>query len=142
MQLAAASLGSQNATPRADPSQELARPDKVDAYVGRRLRARRNEMGLSQGALGRRLGLTFSQVQKYEKGTNRIGAGRLYHLAALLGVSVQYFFEGMEGSGSAIESQEVEPTEAARLHQAFVKIADPQARQALLSLASSMAKAG
>ena len=99
-------------------------------------------MGLSQGALGRRLGLTFSQVQKYEKGTNRIGAGRLYHLAALLGVSVQYFFEGMESSGPATESQEVEPTEAARLHQAFVKIADPQARQALLSLASSMAKAG
>ena len=142
MQLASASRGGQNATARADPTQKPTPYGKMDAYVGRRLRARRNEVGLSQGALGRHLGLTFSQVQKYEKGTNRIGAGRLYHLAALLGVSVQYFFEGVESSGPATERPEVELTEAARLHEVFVRISDPQARQALLSLASSMAKAG
>jgi len=73
MQLASASRGSKNAFPRADPTQELTPYGKMDAYGGRTLRARRNEVGLSQGALGRHLGLTFSQVQKYEKGTNRPG---------------------------------------------------------------------
>jgi len=98
------------------------------------------QVGLSQGALGRHLGLTFSQVQKYEKGSNRIGAGRLCHLAALLGVSVEYFFEGSEEPrpDPAIKGDSVIVAEAARLQEAFVRISDPHARQALLSLASSM----
>ena len=74
---------------------------EIDAHVGRRMRQRREALGVSQGRLGRHLGLTFSQVQKYEKGTNRIGAGRLYLLADFLGVPVQYFFEGLEGGPAA-----------------------------------------
>ena len=61
------------------------------------MRQRREALGISQGRLGRHLGLTFSQIQKYEKGSNRIGAGRLYQIAAFLGVAPGYFFEGIEG---------------------------------------------
>lgn len=95
-------------------------------------------MGLSQGAMGRHLGLTFSQVQKYEKGTNRIGAGRLYHLAVLLSVPVQYFFDGL--GAPPLTSEPMVAEEAARMQVAFVSISDPNARQALLSLASSIGK--
>jgi transcriptional regulator with XRE-family HTH domain len=117
--------------------------EAIDAYVGARLRSRRVELSLSQEKLGRHLGVTFSQVQKYEKGSNRIGAGRLYHLATLLGVTVQYFFEGLD------DLQPVPPGEGGdaaagdglRLQEAFGRITDPDARQALLALASSMAEA-
>ena len=68
---------------------------EIDLYVGQRMRQLRESLGLSQGRLGRHLGLTFSQVQKYEKGANRIGAGRLYILAGLLDVPIQYFFEDL-----------------------------------------------
>ena len=60
------------------------------------MRRRREALGISQGRLGRHLGLTFSQIQKYEKGTNRIGAGRLYQIAAFLGVPPGYFFAGLD----------------------------------------------
>ena len=66
---------------------------EIDAYVGMRMRRRREALGVSQGRLGRHLGLTFSQIQKYEKGTNRIGAGRLYQIAGFLGVAPSHFFE-------------------------------------------------
>lgn len=68
--------------------------DAIDADVGHRLRVRRTLLGLSQEELAGRLGLTFQQVQKYENGTNRITAGRLYRLATILGVPVEYFFQG------------------------------------------------
>lgn len=115
---------------------------QVDAHVGRRMRQRREALGVSQGRLGRHLGLTFSQVQKYENGTNRIGAGRLHLLAVLLGVSVLYFFEGLEdnsttrgGSGQPA----VAAAEAAVLSDAFQSIADRDTRLALLSLVCSLA---
>ena len=69
---------------------------EIDAYVGQRMRQRREALGISQGRLGRHLGLTFSQIQKYEKGSNRIGAGRLYQIAVFLGVPPGHFFEGIE----------------------------------------------
>src|SRR5512138_763189 len=69
-------------------------PNPVDKYVGSRVRMRRILVGMSQEKLGEALGLTFQQVQKYEKGTNRIGASRLQHIARHLGVPVEYFFEG------------------------------------------------
>ncbi len=119
---------------------ELASADQIDAYVGRRLRARRTELGVSQGRLGRQLGLTFSQVQKYEKGSNRIGAGRLYQLASILGVPVHYFFDGLEGRALEIQSRTDVPgiDEAARIQDLLARISDPNARKALLSLASSL----
>lgn len=113
--------------------------EEIDAYVGAKVRARRIEIGLSQAALGRHLGVTFSQVQKYEKGSNRIGAGRLFHLAMLLGVPVQYFFEGLDGpAGGGDTHAAISAAELARLQAAFQRIADPLTRQALVSLASSM----
>jgi len=123
-------------------SGELGPIEEVDSYVGSRLRARRIEVGLSQAAVGRHIGLSFSQVQKYEKGSNRIGAGRLYYFAGLLGVSVKYFFDGLAElrHDPASESEAALAAEAARLQVAFVGISDPNARQALLSLASSMGK--
>jgi transcriptional regulator with XRE-family HTH domain len=140
MQLSEAAPGSRDTVRPVDPARRLAPTEKIDAYVGGRLRARRIELGLSQAALGRYLGLTFSQVQKYEKGSNRIGAGRLYHVAALLGVPVQYFFEGLDDPlrEAAGKSETIAPSDAARLHEAFVRISDPHAREALLSLAASM----
>ncbi len=67
----------------------------IDGHVGAQLRARRIVMGLSQNELGHALGVTFQQIQKYEKGTNRIGASRLFELASILKVDVQYFFDGL-----------------------------------------------
>ena len=69
------------------------RPNPIDVHVGSRVRFRRMLLGMSQEKLGERLGLTFQQVQKYEKGINRIGASRLFDLAQVLGVSVQFFYD-------------------------------------------------
>lgn len=74
-------------------------PNPVDVHVGRRLKMRRMMIGMSQEKLGNELGLTFQQIQKYEKGVNRIGASRLYDVARALGVSVQYFFEDLPETG-------------------------------------------
>ena len=69
----------------------------VDVFVGQRIRQRRMMMGYSQEELGRNLDLTFQQVQKYEKGVNRVGAGRLFLIASILGVPVAYFFPEEKG---------------------------------------------
>jgi transcriptional regulator with XRE-family HTH domain len=71
----------------------------IDAHVGHRVRLRRMLMGMSQERLGELLGLTFQQVQKYEKGLNRVGAGRLFEVAGILGVPISYFYEGA-GNGA------------------------------------------
>ncbi len=73
------------------------KPNPIDIHVGSRVRLRRMLVGMSQEKLGEKLGLTFQQVQKYEKGTNRIGASRLFTIANILGVEVQFFFEDMPG---------------------------------------------
>jgi transcriptional regulator with XRE-family HTH domain len=115
---------------------------EIDAHVGRRMRMRREFLGISQGRLGRHLGLTFSQVQKYEKGANRIGAGRLYMIAEYLEVPVQYFFEGLL-------SPETQPAngmrvgrrgeELAQLEQAFLSIDDGDTRRSVVALVRSLA---
>ena len=74
------------------------KPDEIDVHVSKRLRARRVLLGLTQEGLAEHLGVTFPQVQKYEKGTNRISASRLYTLAQLLDCSMDYFFEGLPSS--------------------------------------------
>jgi transcriptional regulator with XRE-family HTH domain len=120
----------------------LAPPEAIDAHVGTRLRSRRLELAISQQSLGRHLGVTFSQVQKYEKGSNRIGAGRLYHLATILDTSVQYFYEGLDDRplDPAEGCSEHAAADEGRLREAFARISDPGARQALIALASSMAE--
>src|SRR5580700_9584612 len=78
-------------------------PNPVDKHVGSRVRMRRMMLGMSQGKLGEALGLTFQQVQKYEKGKNRIGASRLQHIANILQVPVPFFFDGAPAATGAEE---------------------------------------
>ena len=72
-------------------------PDPIDVHVGQRLRLRRNLLGMSQQKLGEAVGLTFQQIQKYERGANRMGASRLYQFGRLLEVPVAFFFEDIPG---------------------------------------------
>ncbi len=108
---------------------EMART--VDQFVADRLRARRKEIGLTQQMLGRRVGLSYQQIQKYERAINRIGAGRLFSLAQALGVEPEYFYQGI-----------FRPGRQKRLVQALVGEGDalsPGVRQALLKLIDSLA---
>ena len=83
--------------PRISDAANPRKSNPVDIHVGGRVRLRRMLLGMSQEKLGESLGLTFQQIQKYEKGANRIGASRLFELARILGVNVQYFFEELAG---------------------------------------------
>jgi transcriptional regulator with XRE-family HTH domain len=131
------------------------RANPIDIHVGGRVRFRRMLLGMSQEKLGEKLGLTFQQVQKYEKGINRIGASRLYDLAQVLGVSVQFFYEeapiaveargdGLDGqaNGSPDEHSIVEflrSRDGLELNRAFVRIPDLKARRAIVDLVRSLA---
>lgn len=115
---------------------------EIDDHVGRRMRQRRETLGISQGRLGRHLGLTFSQIQKYEKGANRIGAGRLYQISQFLGVPPSYFFEGIGqpavdpvALGHAVG---VRPDEVRTLTEAFGAIPDRETRDSVLALVRSL----
>jgi transcriptional regulator with XRE-family HTH domain len=124
-------------------------PNPVDKHVGARVRSRRILVGMSQEKLGTSLGLTFQQVQKYEKGTNRIGASRLQNISKILGVPVAYFFEGAPLDGGATgfaENEQVEYTadimstpEGVTLAKAFVRITDPKVRRKVVELVAMMA---
>ena len=119
-------------------------PHPVDVHVGRRVRERRIELGISQEKLAAELGLTFQQVQKYERAANRISASRLYRMGMTLGVDVPYFFEGYReaGAGSgfaeppaaAFESDPLQRREAIELLDAFRAIGDPAERAKMLVL--------
>ena len=129
------------------------RANPMDIHVGTRVRLRRMLLGMSQEKLGEHLGLTFQQVQKYEKGVNRIGASRLFDLAKVLGVQIQFFFEeapvGLHGASLAVgfaekpaESYVVEflsSREGLELNKAFSKITDPKMRRSVVDLVKSMA---
>lgn len=118
--------------------------NEVDVHVGQRTRHLRETLGISQGTLGRHLGLTFSQVQKYEKGTNRIGAGRLYMIAEFLDVPVQYFFEGLEADATprtTIVASGERNSELVALNDAFRSITDPDTRRSVVALVCSLAAA-
>jgi transcriptional regulator with XRE-family HTH domain len=119
-------------------------PKKADVFVGARVRFRRKELGLSQGKLAEKLGITFQQVQKYEKGVNRVGASRLADMARILSVPVSYFFEdtersdGSEGSAASM-SNVLTMAGAADLLRAYSRISNPALRKIVLSLARSLA---
>ena len=95
-----------------------ASPHPVDIHVGRRVSERRRSLGHNQTDLGQALGITFQQVQKYERGTNRISASKLWEAARFLGVDIAYFFEGLAGAGgddgAGGAGREPEPTRASR----------------------------
>lgn len=112
---------------------------EIDVHVGMRMRRRREALGISQGRLGRNLGLTFSQIQKYEKGTNRIGAGRLYQIATFLGVAPGYFFEGLEEpEAAAPASGGSSREELVSLSESFAAIGDAETRASVLALVRSL----
>ena len=128
-------------------------PNPTDVHVGGRIRLRRNLLGMSQEKLGEQLGITFQQIQKYEKGTNRVGASRLQAIATILGVPVSYFFEeapaAKGGAGgtrpdvsaaSAIEF--CTSPEGMQLNRAFVRIQDIKVRRRIIDLVKSLGADG
>ena len=132
--------------------------DSIDAHIGSRVRLRRLTAGVSQEQLGAALGVTFQQVQKYEKGANRIGAGRLYRISRILGVPVSYFYEGLaktNGSETPLpggidaeadrdSSQIIDflsTPEGYALNRAFSRIEDGATRRRLVDLVRTIANA-
>ncbi len=129
----------------------------IDIYVGDRLRQRRTILGLTQEKLAESVGLTFQQIQKYERGANRIGASRLFQFSQLLGTSINFFFDGLdqkmgdpaEGYRLGIdyrdnappERDEMNRRETLELVRAYYRIVDPEKRQVLMSMFHVLASA-
>ena len=125
-------------------------PNPVDKYVGSRVRMRRIMLGMSQEKLGEALGLTFQQVQKYEKGTNRVGASRLQQISEILQVPVSFLFDGgpsgsvnadgfNEGTSPTYVSDFLATTEGLALTRAFTRIADSKLRRSIVELVEQIA---
>jgi transcriptional regulator with XRE-family HTH domain len=121
-------------------------PNPVDKHVGSRVRMRRKILAMSQEKLGDALGLTFQQVQQYEKGTNRIGASRLQHIAHILQVPVAFFFEGVPDQAKAglatspdYVSEFVATSDGLALMKAFTKIKDSKVRRHIVGLVEEIA---
>lgn len=125
-------------------------PNPIDIYVGSRVRLRRMMLSMSQEKLGEHLGITFQQIQKYEKGTNRIGASRLQHIATTLEVPVSFFFEDAPGTPQeAAGLGEARPenyvidflssSEGLQLNRAFVQIKEPKIRRKIVELVREIA---
>src|SRR5580704_5036465 len=131
-------------------------PNPIDRHVGGRVRMRRLMLGMSQEKLGEALGLTFQQVQKYEKGTNRIGASRLQQISRTLDVPPAFFFEGApsfeaianpapghmgvaEESNAPYIADFLATAEGLHLNMAFARIHDPKIRKRIVDLVSSLA---
>lgn len=125
-------------------------PNPVDKYVGSRVRMRRIMLGMSQEKLGEALGLTFQQVQKYEKGTNRVGASRIQQIAEILQVPVSFLFEGgptglakADGSSEAASPSYVSDflatTDGLSLTRAFTRISDAKLRRSIVDLVEQIA---
>jgi transcriptional regulator with XRE-family HTH domain len=133
------------------------RPSPIDVHVGSRIRLRRTLMGMSQERLGEALGLTFQQVQKYERGVNRVGASRLYDLSRVLDVPISFFFDDMpdprsqgpqiagvagyaekpEGYGAPADDP-LSKRETLELVRAYYRITDPSVRKRVFDLIKSM----
>ena len=121
------------------------KPNPIDIHVGSRIRLRRNMLGLSQEKLGESLGITFQQIQKYEKGTNRVGASRLQAIAGILNVPVAFFFEDAPGSGSEAQGfaedgdvnyvvDFLNSAEGLQLNRSFARISDPKIRRKIVDM--------
>jgi transcriptional regulator with XRE-family HTH domain len=127
-------------------------PNPIDKHVGSRVRMRRMMLGMSQEKLGNNLGLTFQQVQKYEKGTNRIGASRLQQISQILQVPVSFFFEGAptnanaprtdginEAPSPAYVSDFLATSDGLALTKAFMRISDSKLRRRIVDLVEQIA---
>jgi transcriptional regulator with XRE-family HTH domain len=123
-------------------------PNPIDKHVGSRVRMRRMMMSMSQEKLGDQLGLTFQQVQKYEKGTNRIGASRLQQIAQILGVPVAFFFEGAgpeatpggfrEAGSPEFVADFLSTSEGLALTRAFLRVRDAKVRRRIVDLVEAL----
>lgn len=129
----------------------MSKPDPVDVHVGSRVRMRRTLLGMSQEKLGKALGLTFQQVQKYERGANRIGSSRLFKLSRILDVPVGFFFDDMadasgkrargmsESSPAAYDPEQLTKRETLELVRAYYRIRDPKIRKRTFELVKAIA---
>jgi transcriptional regulator with XRE-family HTH domain len=121
-------------------------PNVIDRHVGNRVRMRRMMISMSQEKLGGSLGITFQQIQKYEKGTNRIGASRLHQIAGLLGVPVTFFYENAlstaanftEASNTVDIADFMATSQGLALAKAFVQISDPKLRRIVVGLVEAI----
>ncbi len=137
--------------PRRPGRRKSDRPDPTDVHVGSRVRLRRNMMGLSQEKLGEALGLTFQQVQKYERGANRIGASRLWELSGILDVPVQFFFDTAdpvraaplggfaEGAQETFDADPLHRRDTRDLIGAYYQVDNATVRRRLFDLAKALA---
>ncbi len=126
------------------------KPNPIDIHVGSRIRLRRNMLSMSQEKLGEGLGITFQQIQKYEKGTNRVGASRLQAISTVLGVPVSFFFEDAPGhdptgaQGMAEDNSTsyvvdfLNSAEGLQLNRSFVKITDSKVRKKIIDLVKAL----
>ncbi|WP_291843848.1 helix-turn-helix transcriptional regulator [Maricaulis sp.] len=124
-------------------------PNPIDIHVGSRIRLRRQLLKMSQEKLGDELGVTFQQVQKYERGANRVGASRLYRLSRVLEVPVQFFFEGLaepadatgmaEGDQTPIVYDFIQSSDGVSLAESFSRIKDSKVRRRVLQLVRTLA---
>ncbi len=154
--MAKAAVKSTRRSPRAKrrpPRATKGRSNPIDAHVGSRVRQRRMLLGMSQERLGKAVGLTFQQIQKYERGINRIGASRLFTLSKVLSVPIMFFFEempralaaagakarGFADSSVTFESDPMASRETAELIRAYYGIGDAKQRRRVLELLRSMA---
>lgn len=118
----------------------------IDRHVGAKIQFQRKIIGMSQASLADALGLTFQQIQKYEKGSNRVGAGRLYEIAKLLKVPVSYFYDGYEGAESSSDNSTFSSyelfhsKEAAGLLKMFYSIEDKQIRKSLMEVMKNIGR--
>ncbi len=133
-------------------------PNPVDVHVGKRLRLRRTLLGMTQVVLGNKVGLTFQQIQKYERGANRIGASRVYEFSGIMGVPVSFFFEDMpkelkthkgrltvglrNKKAGTYDTDPLAHRETLELVRAYYKISDPKVRKHLSEWVKILAKTG
>lgn len=121
---------------------------EVDRAIGRRLRDRRTLLGLSQSDLAKTVGVTFQQIQKYERGVNRISASRLYQFACLLEIGVDYFFDGIDEDGNQIDLMPGEADDPAMMRdvlalvRAYYEIQDVDVRRRMFELTKTLADEG
>lgn len=131
--------------PRVGPVPNQRSANSVDSHVGSRVRLRRLELGLSQEKLADQLGITFQQVQKYERGTNRIGASRLHQIAIVLQAPITYFFDGASESATTQQHEDTPLSQAlsdpatVRLVRAFASISDAQLKQKAVGIIEAIA---
>lgn len=127
--------------------EKLKQPKAVDIHVGKRIRLQRNMKKMSQEKLGDALGITFQQIQKYEKGTNRVGASRLQAISDVLEAPVAFFFDGGPSEGSANKETNQSDTvldfvstrQGLELNRSFLKIKDNKVRERAVQLIKAMA---